>query len=68
MVVVVVVVTIGMGVSFFTDHKAAVAAAPVAAPAAATIARVTFDMVICLYTTSLGARAVVRDLPQTRRF
>lgn len=43
----------GIGVSFFVDHRAAVAAAPVAAPAAATIAKVTFDMMmICLYGES----------------
>ena len=44
--VVVVVVTTGTGDSFLVDHKAAVAAAPVAAPAAATMARVTLDMVV----------------------
>lgn len=44
--VVVVVTTVGVGVSLFVDHNAAVAAAPVAAPAAATIASVTLDMVV----------------------
>lgn len=43
---VVVVVTTGVGVSFFVDQRAAVVTAPVAAPATATIARVTFDMVL----------------------
>lgn len=43
---VVVVATTGTGDSFLADQRAAVAAAPVAAPAAATIARVTFDMMI----------------------
>jgi hypothetical protein len=44
-VVVVVVVTTVAGGSFLADQSAAVAAAPVAALAAATMARVTLDMV-----------------------
>lgn len=47
-VVVVVAVTTVAGTSFLVDQSAAVAAAPVAAPAAATMARVTLDMVVRL--------------------